>query len=133
MCSEKFFYVEHLPKCETASSDGKTCYNPEVRYGSTIGGRPCQHGNNNILHWCKQLFPAATSGDATYDKNLLLKSNEGALWWSNSGDEVGTYKWNFWWGGLWRNKDFTEPGKLYCNPNSNSIYGCMMNSVTCII
>ena len=45
---------EQYTKCKNASEDGRTCYNPIIRYGSTIGGHPTNHGNG-ILTWCEQL------------------------------------------------------------------------------
>ena len=82
-------------KCETVSSDGKTCYNPEIRYGSTVGGHPGKHSNNNILQWCQQLFPESTNGDATYSNSSSVNAGNGPLFWSKSGDEYG-YHWADW-------------------------------------
>ena len=27
-------------RCKTVSNNGRTCHDPEIRYGSTIGGKP---------------------------------------------------------------------------------------------
>ena len=54
-------------RCKTVSNDGRTCYNPEIRYGSTIGGIPGQTDPGYIKEWCKQLFPTSSiiRGSAT--------------------------------------------------------------------
>ena len=42
---------EQYTKCQTVSLDGKTCYKPEIRYGTTASGsRPIFYpGYTNIL------------------------------------------------------------------------------------
>ena len=60
---------EQYTRCKKASEDGRTCYYPTIRYGSTIGGNPYKHGNNNILNWCLQLFPTSIKGIATYNNH----------------------------------------------------------------
>ena len=27
-------------RCKRVSSNGRTCHNPEIKYGSTVGGKP---------------------------------------------------------------------------------------------
>ena len=54
-------------KCDNTTEDGQTCYNPEIKYGTTVGGRPvvrtesCPGGimetYQETLDWCKQIFP----------------------------------------------------------------------------
>ena len=55
-------------RCTTVSNDGRTCYNPKIRYGSTIGGKPGEITQRNIKEWCKQLFP-------TYYYKVQVQSN----------------------------------------------------------
>ena len=60
---------QQYTRCKTVSKDGRTCYNPTIRYGSTIGGRPALtvlHPESYISDWCKQLFPSSIQGTATY-------------------------------------------------------------------
>ena len=54
-------------RCKTVSNDGRTCYNPEIRYGSTIGGIPGSFNEGYMKEWCKQLFPTSSiiRGSAT--------------------------------------------------------------------
>ena len=48
-------------RCKTVSNNGRTCHDPEIRYGSTIGGKPGGmgggYGYNYATLWCRQLFP----------------------------------------------------------------------------
>ena len=41
---------EQYTRCKAASEDGRTCYNPTIRYGSTIGGHPTNH-----IHLCNDI------------------------------------------------------------------------------
>ena len=69
---------EQYTKCEKVSPDGKTCYNPEIRYGSTASGsRPIFYPGKytNISQWCKQLFPTSSSGTATYATDEASNAN----------------------------------------------------------
>ena len=95
---------QQYTNCKSISNDGKTCYQPEIRYGSTIGGHPAKDKRNNILQWCKQLFPASTRGTATYSSSSSLKGSPGPLFWNKGYDESG-YKWcELGTDGYWRNK-----------------------------
>ena len=72
-------------RCKSVSNNGRTCHNPEIKYGSTIGGKPggVWHGpyqgtncffakplkcSNDLTKWCKQLFPTTPKiyGTALY-------------------------------------------------------------------
>ena len=119
---------QQFTKCETASSDGKTCYNPEIRYGSTVGGHPGEHENNNISQWCQQLFPTSTHGDATYSSSSSLNVGNGALFWDSGFDESG-HKWCDNQDGYW--KDATLDYSFSDSCNETSLWGCIMTSVTC--
>ena len=126
-------------KCNSASSDGKTCYNPQIRFGSTVGGRPvksCCYSDvahsETLLIWCKQMFPKAMKGTAVYSSDPSLNSVTGAVWWCSYGDENNPHwcKWFHTEGILW--KDATNPfiHNLTCG-GSNNPHGCIMTSVTC--
>ena len=51
-------------RCGSVSSDGLTCYNPEIKYGSTIGGKPGGIAggpgkgsvNGDSPDWCDHYF-----------------------------------------------------------------------------
>ena len=45
-------------RCKSVSNNGRTCHNPEIKYGSTIGGKPggVSHGQPDLTKWCRQLF-----------------------------------------------------------------------------
>ena len=119
---------QQYTKCKSVSKDGKTCYLPEIRYGSTVGGRPAKNGSNNILQWCKQLFPTSTRGTATYSNSRKLNTGKGALFWYRGGDEKGV-KWRDWASNNW--KDSTLDYSLSSSCNKRSLSGCRMTSVTC--
>ena len=82
-------------KCERVSEDGRTCYNPSIRYGQHLsymktGGYPTLHSSNNYKQWCQQLFPKKTiiSASMTYYYSTGKPSNfVGALFWCSMYDE----------------------------------------------
>ena len=112
-------------RCKTVSKDGRTCYNPTIRYGSTIGGHPVKHKLNDIDDWCRQLFPTTIKGQgiATYSTNyhILVK---GALFWCptyyTTFDEKNAH-WCDWVDGYWKDSAL----------NSNGYGYLLMESVTC--
>ena len=60
-------------RCKSVSNNGRTCHNPEIKYGSTIGGKPggvwhVSTQTNFLTVWCRQLFPMETKiyGSARY-------------------------------------------------------------------
>ena len=52
-------------RCKSVSNNGRTCHHPEIKYGSTIGGKPGGVWDAKITKWCNQLFPT-TRGTARY-------------------------------------------------------------------
>ena len=113
---------EQYTRCKKASEDGRTCYYPTIRYGSTIGGNPSKHGNNNILNWCLQLFPTSIKGIATYDP--LLTFVTGAVFWCSryhkTFDEKNAH-WCDWKDGYWKDSALNSDRHKYH----------LMESVTC--
>ena len=53
-------------RCKSVSNNGRTCHHPEIKYGSTIGGKPggvwIHQGTNYLTEWCIQLFPRFGNG-----------------------------------------------------------------------
>lgn len=47
--------VDQYTRCEAVLNDGKTCLNPEIRYGSVEGGIPVEYPNADLGIWCMQL------------------------------------------------------------------------------
>ena len=66
-------------RCKSVSNNGRTCHNPEIKFGSMVGGKPggvwysrglvgdeltnveYVHGTiDELTKWCKQLFPTAS-------------------------------------------------------------------------
>ena len=115
---------QQYTKCKNASEDGRTCYNPTIRYGSTIGGYPAEHPKNDILEWCRQLFPTST-GTAIYSRtvnNANTKIN--GLFWCTLYDETSPH-WCDFQDGLWKDSI------LYQYPSSHKATRPIMDSVTC--
>ena len=98
---------EQYTRCKKVSEDGRTCYNPTIRYGSTIGGHPTNHGNG-ISKWCKQLFPHSIviRGNATFS-NIKPKNYIGALFWCSKYDESNPH-WCDWQDGNWKDSTLTK-------------------------
>ena len=78
-------------KCDSVSSDGKTCYNPRIRDGSKndIIMRPVKETkytdteqSEGLLQWCKQLFPYAKKGMAVYSFDTSSISGKEGVYWS---------------------------------------------------
>ena len=132
-CIKKWCYQkgtkQQYTKCKSVSKDGKTCYLPEIRYGSTVGGRPVNRifYSNHILQWCKQLFPTSTRGTATYSSSKKLNIGKGSLFWCNGYDESG-YHWCDNNDGRWKDSSL-DYSLSYCN--KESLTYCRMTSVTC--
>ena len=129
-CVNKWCYQkgtrQQYTKCKSVSKDGKTCYLPEIRYGSTVGGRPAKRSRySNILQWCKQLFPTSTRGTATYSNSRKLNTGKGALFWYRGGDEKGV-KWRDWASNNWKDSTLDFSLRSACNSGH-----CRMTSVTC--
>ena len=64
-------------RCKRVSNNGRTCHNPEIKYGSTIG-KPggVLHGaygakGTALSQWCKQLFPTSLFGTVIYEVTYL--------------------------------------------------------------
>ena len=125
---------EQYTKCETVSPDGKTCYNPEIRYGTTASGsRPIFYpGYTNILQWCKQLFPTSSSGTATYATDEVSNANiPRKLFWGsgfNPGEKVPTWSCRCK-DGKWKDTNIMSGSEIKCQPLSKQ--DCVMSSVTC--
>ena len=57
-------------RCKSVSNNGRTCHNPEIKFGSMVGGKPggvwYSRGlfegleGDELTKWCKQLFPTAS-------------------------------------------------------------------------
>ena len=63
-------------RCKSVSNNGRTCHNPEIKYGNTIGGKP--GGNNGGTDWCKQLFPTTSIAIGTFKFKVTFESPLGA-------------------------------------------------------
>ena len=116
-------------KCKRVSEDGRTCYDPSIKYGYWHGygninigyGYPAKHNNNNYLQWCQQLFPKSgiISSSVTYS-NTKPTNFVGSLFWCSSYDEYHPH-WCAWSGGYWRNRQL--PAYTYLP---------LVNSLTCL-
>ena len=120
---------QQYTKCQSVSVDGRTCYNPSIKYGSTIGGIPNKHGqrswhgHNVYKEWCQQLFPTSNiiKSSVTYS-NYKPTNFIGSVFWCRSYDETSQH-WCDWQDGHW--KDSTL--------DYRSIGSQVINSLTCQI
>ena len=116
---------EQYTRCKKASEDGRTCYYPTIRYGSTTGGRPAKHPKNDIAGWCQQLFPTSIyGGTATY--NIKIERHMKSLFWCSLYDEISPH-WCDFQDGTW--KDSTLG---YATGGSTGHGNVLMDSVTCL-
>ena len=83
---------QQYTKCGRVSEDGRTCYNPSIKYGYNTGGYPYNHGSNNYKQWCQQLFPTSNiiSSSVTYSQTKPY-DYVGALYWGSGYDESGPH------------------------------------------
>ncbi len=93
--------IGQYTSCESASDDGFTCNNPEIRYGSVEGGIPAQHSGNDYNQWCQQLGFAAST-EVTYGPRSLAEPF-GQLWGCNRYDET-IWHWCDFQDGIWYNQ-----------------------------
>ena len=118
---------EQYTRCKEASEDGRTCYNPTIRYGSTIGGRPAKHPYNDIAGWCQQLFPTSIyGGTATYK---LVKGNHkgpGGLFWCSLYDETNPHWCHCGGDGKWKDSTLDARGVRFCATSN-----LLIDTVTC--
>ena len=102
---------QQYTKCKRVSEDGRTCYNPEIRYGSYthtygIGGyvAASYNNNNHYLQWCKQLFPKSNIiRSSVTTSNNKPPNYRGALNWCYGYDE-NRYHWCAMYSGTWLNR-----------------------------
>ncbi len=96
---------DQATKCGSSSADGLTCYDPEIRYGTTQGGHPCVHTGNNYTTWCQQL------GFSGYTTHTFSNINvTGKLFGCTSYDE-STWHWCDWQDGSWLNSTLNSTGQ----------------------
>ena len=112
---------QQYTKCERVSQDGRTCYNPTIKYGYTTGGYPVKHHTNNYQQWCQQLFTTRKiiSSSVTYT-NTYPTNFIGALFWCTNYEQSEPH-WCDWLDGNWRNQRL-GPYK----------YLPIINSLTCV-
>ena len=127
---------QQYTKCKNASEDGRTCYNPTIRYGTAIGGRPfydyyvhvARDASKTWKTWCRQLFPEYNMLSGYVSWPIPLHKNyecyNGWVAWCDSGDEQNPH----WCGGKGGWKDCQS-----CLDGSVGICRPGMQSVTCNI
>ena len=103
---------EQFTKCESVSSNGLTCYNPEVKYGSLEGGIPTKHDSNNYTEWCQQLGFSGYSGKVEFGTRTVT-SPKGNLFWCSIYDEKKPH-WCDWQDGNWRSQVLNTQNNSDC-------------------
>ena len=135
---------QQYTRCERVSEDGRTCYSPEIKYGSTVGGVPVQHWmhhnswhpGNDYQKWCQQLFPTSNiiKASVTYSK-MKPKNFVGAVAWFGGGYKCNrnatkcSWDGDGWWGDMfdriWKDSTLDQPFETLELP--------VVDSVTCQI
>ena len=121
-CIQSGSLLQQSTMCKRVSEDGRTCYNPQIRYGylnvygynhnsyRKTGGYPINNGNNKLplyyKQWCQQLFPKKTiiSSSVTYDAYNKPSNYMGALYWCYGYDE-NSWHWCDLTDGYWYNNN----------------------------
>ena len=87
-CLQKGLTKSQYTKCESVTNQGKTCNNPEIKYGSTTGGLPRHYSNYASTYdkWCQQL-------GGMYSNHTLGTRTGYCVFWYTGGDEPAA-KWN---------------------------------------
>jgi len=97
---------QQYTRCLRAEEKGKVCINPEIRYGSAIGGWPMTQGQDSRKFdwWCVQLG----FGSRAVVKTATRYCAVGAVFACTGYDESGRH-WCDWGIGTWRNARLTYP------------------------
>ena len=120
---------QQYTKCGRVSEDGRTCYNPSIKYGYNTGGYVYNNQNNNAYkQWCQQLFPTSNiiSSSVTY-RNYRPSNFVGALWWCSGHDDSITH-WCDWLDSYWASWNGQRLGPFHGSFNSQPI----VDSLTCL-
>ena len=104
-CLQKGLQKPQHTKCESVTNKGKTCNNPEIKYGTVTGGLPSEDPRNNYGKWCEQLggeYAGHTFGTRTGHPVIGC----------TGADDPGNWHWCVYWnGGKWYNKSLTIRGR----------------------
>ncbi len=88
-------------RCSSVADGGKTCINPEIKYGNIEGGIPGTHADNDYDEWCAQLGFVGWSGSVTYGLRPCL-APKGRVFGCTSYDEA-IFHWCDYEDGYWYN------------------------------
>jgi len=96
-CLQSGLTKSQYTKCESVTNQGRTCNNPEIKYGSTTGGLPkyYSHQTSPYVMWCQQL-------GGTYSTHTLGTRTGYCVYWGTGSDEPGE-KWKDCQDGYWYN------------------------------
>ena len=112
-CLQKGLQKPQHTKCESVTNNGKTCNNPEIKYGTVSGGLPWEYSSNYYVKWCEQLggrYRSHTTGTRT---GYIVYGCHGA-------DDPGYWKWcNSWGDGKWYNQSLAYSGRQDLRPHRN--------------
>jgi cysteine-rich repeat protein len=112
---------QQFTRCESVANGGKTCNNPQIRYGVVEGGIPANHGGNDYQAWCTQLGFAGFSGQVSLGVRAC-DAPMGRLFGYTGYDEPG-WHWCDWQDGTWLNQSLDNHG---CNMGDEIV------SITCL-
>lgn len=114
---------EQYTRCESVTNGGKTCKNPEIRYGLLSGGVPRKHPSGSTYYplWCEQLGFAGFSSIGFGARSC--DAPQGSVYPCISYDENDVWHWCDWDDGFWYNQTL----------NKHNCDGTEIISVTCTI
>ena len=99
-CLQSGLTKSQYTKCESVTNQGRTCNNPEIKYGSTTGGLPEPNSYTDYKKWCQQL-------GGTYSTHTIGTRTGYCLFWATGGDEPGA-KWVDCKGFYWYNSSLDD-------------------------
>lgn len=114
-----------ITRCESCSNTGTTltCNSPTISYGTTIGGIPSKHQDNDYDEWCRELGFVGPASVGTSSEFI-----HGALKWCSGYDDPD-YKWCDEWDGFWKdstldhNRNGERITRLTCTQGKPNIQG----------
>ena len=93
-CLQKGLQKPQYTKCESVENKGKTCINPEIKYGTTTGGLPIEYSLNDYEKWCEQL-------GGFYADHCIGRRTGYMVWGCTGYDDPENWHWcdvvNFYW------------------------------------
>jgi len=129
-CNNTWCYQEGTARqytsCSSVSSDGFTCNNPTIRYGSSEGGIPGHSWGSNdddLTSWCTQLLRRPSAGSVTRGVRSCAAPLGSVYWGTGHGNDEAGPRWLDSTDGNWRDSTLDSHR---CN-----LFNYYITSLTC--